>query len=127
MFADYTCIFTKSSSTYESANIKNEDLSNIEIWASQWLVKFSPAKTESMFISLQTHNACNLLCLVFYNTPMANVPHYKHAGLWISNKLKWDTHVTSCINKCLPLLGILRSLKLTVSRAVLAKTFSDLF
>ena len=64
MFADDTCIFTKSSSTYESAKVLNEDLSNIETWASQWLVKFSPAKTESMFISLQTHKACNLPRLV---------------------------------------------------------------
>ena len=85
--------------------------------------KFSPAKNESMFMSLQTHKGCNLPRLVLYNTPIANVPHHKHVVLWISNNLKWDTHITSCINKCLPLLGNLRSLSVKGS---LRKSFPDL-
>ena len=122
MFADDTCIFTKSSSTDDSAKVLNEDLSYIEIWASQWLVKFSPAKTESMFISLQTQKAWNLPCSVFYKTLIANVPHHKHVGLWTSNNLKWDTHITSCINK---MFTFIRNLK--NSQAYSAKgSLSDL-
>ena len=46
IFADDTCLFITVDNRNEAARLINEDLQAIEIWAEQWLVRFSTPKTE---------------------------------------------------------------------------------
>ena len=81
LFADDTCLFIKTSIPEIATNYINNDLANIENWANQWLIKFSPSKTESSVISLKQNTQTRHKRLIFHNTPIANVSSHKHVGL----------------------------------------------
>ena len=48
LFADDTILYIIVDNPVEAANQLNSDLSKIHQWASKWLVKFNPAKSESV-------------------------------------------------------------------------------
>ena len=123
LFADDTCLFVKTSNPEIATNFLNNDLANIENWANQWLIKFSPSKTESSVISLKQNTQTRHKRLIFHNTPIANVSSHKHVGLWITHNLKWDHHINSLVQKCSTLLGLLKPLKFKLNRAVIEKIF----
>lgn len=123
LFADDTCLFINVKNHIEAATLINQDLKNIEEWAKQWLVTFSPSKTESMVISLKHHVENSFPRLVFYNTPIAQVKSHKHIGLWISHNLKWNNHIDSLVEKCSKHIGILKLLKFKLNRNALEKIF----
>ena len=76
--------------------ILNNDLQKVTDWVKQWLVTFSPPKTESMLISLKDRNI-NHPDLNFYSTIITEVTHRNHLGLTISNDLSWEAHITTMI------------------------------
>ena len=51
MFPDDTCLFVTSKDREQAQVALNRDLDLISSWAQQWLVTFSPLKTESMLMS----------------------------------------------------------------------------
>jgi hypothetical protein len=50
LFADDTCLFITVDDREVAADCVNSDLRNIHEWANQWLVTFSPPKTEGLVI-----------------------------------------------------------------------------
>ena len=52
LFADDTTMFVSLDDPITAAVQLNNDLQNINDWATRWLVTFSPPKTESMLVSL---------------------------------------------------------------------------
>ena len=123
LFADDFCLFIKTSIPEIATNYINNNFANIENWANQWLIKFSPSKTDSSVISLKQNTQTRHKRLIFYNTPIANVSSHKHVGLWITHNLKWDHHINSLVSKCSNLLGLLKPLKFKLNRAVIEKIF----
>ena len=111
LFADDTCLLVSTNNHTEAAMFINQDLNHIEEWAKQWIVKFSPSKTESMVLSLKTKSNKLYPRLLLSNTPIANVQSHKHISLWILITFKWDTHINSLVDKCSRRLGILKTLK----------------
>ena len=68
----------------ESAELISQDLKNIyEEWVKQWLVTFSPSKTESMVVLVKPHVQNSHPRLIFYNVHIAHVRAHKHIGLTI--------------------------------------------
>ena len=108
----------------EAGMFINQDLNHIEEWAKQWIVKFSPSKTESMVLSLKTKSNKLFPRLLVCNTPIANVQSHKHIGLWISNNFKRNTHINSLVDKCSRHLGILKTLKYKLNRKALETIFT---
>ena len=51
LFADETTLFLNADSKDAVAETLNDDLANVEKWAKQWLVTFSPSKTNINFQS----------------------------------------------------------------------------
>ena len=51
LFADDTSLYIIVDNSVEAANQLNSDLSKIHQWATKWLVKFNPAKSETVIFS----------------------------------------------------------------------------
>jgi ribonuclease P/MRP protein subunit RPP40 len=51
LFADDTTLYLEVGNPNNAADTLNQDLTIINAWACQWLVKFNPDKTETMTIS----------------------------------------------------------------------------
>ena len=79
LFADDTCLFLKVINPAIATTCINKDLLNIEKWANQWLIKFSPSKTESSVISLKQNSRNN-----YKNSSSTTLPllMYPHTNMW---------------------------------------------
>ncbi len=51
LFADDTSLYIEFDDAVSATNVMNNDLRNIQLWADQWLVNFSPPKTKLMTCS----------------------------------------------------------------------------
>ena len=53
LFADNNSLFYSASSLVDTEGIINHDLRLFVVWAKQWLIKFSPPKTEAILFTLK--------------------------------------------------------------------------
>ena len=99
MFADDTCLFISVDNREDAANLLNQDLAGIQHWSEQWLVTFSPSKTESMIVSNKT-NIDNHPTVYLNNTPIKEVKFHKHLGITLSHNLRWSKHIDVLSTAC---------------------------
>ncbi len=57
------------------------------------------------------------------NLPLTPVNEHKHLGLILSDDGKWQSHISSYLNKAWQRIGILRSLKFTLNRSALERMY----
>jgi hypothetical protein len=115
MFADDTCLFVTVDNREEAAADLNNDLVNVQNWANQWLINFSPPKTESLTIS----NKANLNlhpALLLNNFPVKEVQFHKHLGVTFTQSLRWNKHIDEVCSKCYKKLDIMKHLKFKLDR-----------
>ena len=99
LFADDTCLLLKVINPEIATTCMDKDSLNIENWANQSLIKFSPSNTESYILSLKQNSQNNYKKHVFYNTPIANISSHKHVWQCITHNLKWDHHINNSVQK----------------------------
>ena len=61
--------------------------------------------------------------ITFNNTFPEIVDSHKHLGVNFSSNAKWDTQIDFIIDKCAKMIGILRKLKIKISRRCLNQMF----
>ena len=118
LFADDTTIFIEVENPETAAELLNKDLSAVSKWAEQWLVTFSPPKTESMLISLKNSDIAHP-SLYLNNTEIMQVSSHKHLGVTLSNNLKWDDHITAITSKAGKRLDVLSHIMYKLDRNTL--------
>ena len=118
LFADDTTIFIDIDDPQRTADILNTDLDAISNWAAQWLITFSPPKTESMTITLKDRRL-QQPDLYMNDTRITEVDNHKHLGIIFSNDLSWDHHVQHIVAKAGERVDILSRLMYKVDRKTL--------
>ena len=94
----------------ETADLINEDLSNIKNWANNWLVTFYAPKKKSFIIS--NINDANLHPAVQINGIFIDeVLHHTYLGLKFANNLKWNHHINDIAIKARKRLNLMIPLK----------------
>ena len=121
LFADDTTLFVFVDNPINSAVSLKNILENLNIWAQQWLVQFSPSKTKAMTISLKRNHSHP--DLVFDNTHLIEVSSHKHLGLTIQNDLKWNIHIDNICSTANKRLDILTYLKYKLDRRTLERMY----
>ncbi len=93
----------------------NNDLVNVQNWANQWLINFSPPKTESLTISNKAN--LNLHPALFLNNfPVKEVQFHKHLGVTLTQSLRWNKHIDEVCSKCYKKLDLMKHLKFKLDR-----------
>ena len=115
MFAEDTCLFVTNKDRELAQVTLNRDLDLISNWAHQWLVTFSPPKTESMLVS-NKKDRDSIPDIVFQGEVIKNVSSHKHLGVFISSDLKWNNHIEYLCECASKKLSMLKSLKFTLDR-----------
>ena len=118
LFADDTSLYMVVNSPVETAAVMQADIERINSWADQWLVKFNPAKSESLLISRKL-NRPNHPTLSMQNTPIPEVKVHKHLGIFIANDCSWHEHIAYIKDKAWNRINIMRRLKHTLDRKAL--------
>ena len=93
----------------------NSDLTKIHMWAERWLVKFNPAKSESILISRKTNEPYHPP-LKMNDEPIKEVTSHKHLGIFFSNDGTWHQHIDYITSKAWTRLNIMRKLKFILDR-----------
>ncbi|KAL8565040.1 hypothetical protein ACOMHN_003416 [Nucella lapillus] len=102
LFADDCLLYCEINSFQDHLQLQN-DLCQLETWASDWGMNFNPKKCFILGIQ-QSSNFIYTLC----NTPLQHVSSNLYLGILFSNDLKWSTHIASTTKKASSTLGFLR-------------------
>ena len=124
LFADDTSIFeVVEINSGEIAQKLTYDLSNLNIWANRWDIKFNPQKTESMLFSRKREQTNP--DILFAGDTVSSVKIHKHLGLTFSSDGKWSHHIINIYNKAYKRINILRMLKYKVDRKSLTTIYTS--
>ena len=96
LFADDSSLSVTSNDHAFMESILNNDLTQINTWAKQWLVSFNPSKTEVVFFSV-----LDLLKpqLQFDGNQLGFVETHKHLGLLFSQNGTWHNHINAILSR----------------------------
>ena len=97
LFAD-DCLIYRKINTIEDTVTLQEDLTGLEKWSINWKMQFNPKKC---YVLKVTHNIRNRTerPYLLHNTILEVKEHNPYLGVEIDNKLSWNQHITSKINK----------------------------
>ena len=115
LFADDTSLYIIVDNPVEAANQLNSDLSKIHLWATKWLVKFNPAKSESVIFSRKQNKPYHPP-VVLNQKQVTEVTSHKHLGLVFSNDCSWHEHLEYLKAKSWSRINIMRKLKFKLDR-----------
>ena len=122
LFADDTSLYIIVDNPINAAGILNADLETLHLWADKWLVKFNPAKSESLLVSRKTNR--NVHPPLIMNTEYINeVQHHKHLGIFLSNDGTWHEHIKYIASKAWQKIYIMRKLKFLLDRDSLSRIY----
>lgn len=125
LFADDTTLFVTSEDHEISSRVLNNDLESLSAWARQWLVTFSPAKTESMCITLRQLRVDHSNPLFFENQRLSSVPEHKHLGVVLTHNLSWSPHITQICDKAGRVLNLLSYFQYKLDRDTLETMYTS--
>ena len=83
-------------------------------WANKWHMLFNPTKTKYMVIS--NSNDVNNNQLVINNTQIEQVSSFKQLGLFLDDKMTWETHINHIVLKATKKIGLLWRVSLNFPR-----------
>ena len=112
IFADDTSLFSFANDKYVLRDELNSDLKKIGDWAVQWETKFNPdphKQAQEVHFSNRT-NKDSSLSITFNNSKVETISSQKHLGLILNERLNFNEHLESKINKCYKIVGFLKRL-----------------
>ncbi len=125
LFADDTSLYIIVDDPLSSSTTLNLDLETIHRWSVKWLVKFNPLKTETIIFSKKI-NKPQHPNLSMNGQSLNTFKEHKHLGLTMSEDGKWNTHISTYINKAWQRIGMLRCFKFLLNRTALERMYISL-
>ncbi len=122
LFADDTSLYIIVDDPIQSSATLNDDLESIHQWSLKWLVKFNPTKTETMLFSRKLHKPHHPDLLMNGQT-LNTFKEHKHLGLTLTDDGKWNSHISSNLNKAWQRIGMIRSLKFHLDISALERMY----
>ena len=104
MYADDSKIFSRVDFIYEAESLQ-KDLDCLQDWESKWQLRFNVDKCKVMHLG-GSHN--NHVKYYMKGNVLQETVEEKDLGVWVSNDLKFSTHVAKSVNKANQVLGLIR-------------------
>ena len=98
LFADDTSLSIAVGDLAHMGSILQSDIDKVTRWAQRWLVKFNPAKSESLVISRKYFKPDHP-SLYMSNTEILSVTSHKQLGFLSFSDGSWDIHIKKPIEK----------------------------
>ena len=111
LFADDTSLFSVVHDISTSASDINNDLTLISNWAFQWKMSFNPdpSKQAQEIIFSRKKMKSSHPSVYFSNIPVSSTSVHKHLGMLLDDKLSYEHHLKSVLNKVKKTIGLLRN------------------
>ena len=122
LFADDTKLYTKIGSP-EDAQQLQDDLRRLEEWSDKWLLRFHPDKCKVSDIGIKDR-----INYVYYigNIELEHITEEKDLGVFIDNKLNFNTHISHKIEKANNTLGAIRRSFSYLDKTMLTRLYTAL-
>ena len=110
--SDDTSLFSFVHDKYLLRDGLNSDFRKISDWTLQWKMKFNPDpnKQAQEVHFLNRTNIDKSLSKTFNNSEVETIASQKHLGLILDERLNFNEHLESKINKCYKIIGFLKRL-----------------
>ena len=105
LFAD-DCLLYRQIDSMSDANILQEDLSSLEIWAKTWLMQFNPTKCVVLTVTNKSFPITFQYKL--YDHLLAHVSEAKYLGLTLDKNLNFNKHIDITCKKANASLAFIR-------------------
>lgn len=115
LFADDTSLYIIVEDPVLAADQLNSDLLKVHQWATKWLVKFNPLKSQSVVFSRKQNKPYHPPVLLD-QTPINETTSHKHLGVFLSNDCTWHDHLEYIKSKAWNRINVMRKLKFKLSR-----------
>ena len=127
IFADDTSLFSTVHDSNNCARLLNSDLLLIQNWALQWKMSFNPdpsKQAQEVIFSRKINKPIHPQ--LFFNENIINsIPHQKHLGIILDQKLNFQEHINSILSKVNRSIGLLRKLNSVLSRSSLMTIYKS--
>ena len=107
LFADDTKVFRQIKTLYDKVILQN-DIKNLLVWSSKWLLKFHPDKCVSMGVGYSPGTEDGVLCYNMNGQVLKNTECEKDLGVYFDKSLRFEHHINTIIKKANSTLGIVR-------------------
>ena len=121
LFADDVALLNQFENNNTLENEINRDLETLNEWADKWNMDFNPTKTKMVIFSNKHIKSKPKIQLK--GEQIEQVSSHKHLGVFLSQDMKWTTHIDHSIKKVKKKLGLLRR----QSRNLLNKQKIDIY
>ena len=122
LFTDDTILYVIVDNPADSAEALNMDLGGLTEWAEEWIVKFSPPKTKTMYISRRKVNDQKPQ-LKMDGVAIDETTTHKHLGVILSEDLSWKDHIEYVATSAGKCLDVLNALKYKLDRQTLENLY----
>ena len=102
LFAD-DCLLYREIKTFQDHQILQNDLKQLEAWASAWGMRFNAKKCYILSVKQTSSYMYSL-----DNTILKSVPNNPYLGVLLSSDLQWSDHINKITKKANSTLGFLR-------------------
>ena len=101
VLADDTSLFSTVHDPSKSAKLINDDLQKISDWAFKWKILFNPDVTKQVqeVIFSRKSNKTDHPVVFFNEAPVAKASCQKNLGMYLDEKLNFNTHIKEKIAK----------------------------
>ena len=124
LFADDTTLLVDFVNKPDGAELINNDLQTIYVWANKWLVLFCPSKSESLLVSSR-NGRVQPTPVYFGGSPIQEVDSHQHLGITLTKNLAWNIHVENIVNKAGKIVDIMAYLKYRLDRSSLETIYKS--
>ena len=127
-FPDDTSVFSVVQNKNNSASQLNNNLDKVSDWAYTWKMSFNPdpSKQAQEVIFSRKCTKEDHPSIYFNNIPVTQTTVQNHIGLYLDEKLNYNTHIKEKLSKVYKGIGLLRNFSNKLSRQALVtiyKTF----
>ena len=123
--ADDTPFFSVVQHKNNSATQLNNDINKVSDWAYTWKMPFNtdPSKQVQEVIFSRKYTKEDHSPIYFYDTPVTQATIQKHIGMYLDEKLNYNTHIIEKISKIYKGIGLARNLSNKLPRKALATIY----
>ena len=107
IFADDTKAYTEVTEDSESRQFLQCCIDSLVTWADTWLMKFNSSKCKVMHLGKHNPNHVYYIRDGYNYSQLDTTSVEKDLGVYVDNKLNFDTHVTTIVKKCNKLSGMI--------------------
>lgn len=123
LFADDTAISYKGKGRAEILQNMSDDLHLITSYLENNLLALNLQKTKVMVFGDKQDQVTTHSTLIVNGVVIEEVSNFKHLGVHIDNRLRWDVHIREIVTSCSSLSGMLWKLSTFVPQHVLLKIY----